>query len=94
MGLFVLSGAVYVGGALGFELLGGWYASSEGVGNIQYAIITTFEELFEMLGIVFFIYSLLTYIKSEFDSYSITVKSGGRRRARFMRSNLKTMLPG
>lgn len=92
--LFVLSGAVYVGGALGLELLGGWYASTEGVGNIQYSIITTFEELFEMLGIVFFIYSLLTYIKSEFESYSITVKTGGRRRARFKRSNASSMLPG
>jgi len=83
MGLFILSGGIYISGALGLELLGGLHASNFGVDGIQYSVIYTFEELLEMLGVMLFIYSLLSYIKSEFESYSITLKSGGRRRSRF-----------
>lgn len=94
MSLFILSGGVYISGAIGLELLGGLHASSFGVAGLQYSVIYTFEELLEMLGVMLFIYSLLSYIKSEFESYSITLKSGGRRRSRFNNMYSKTSLPG
>ena len=72
-GLFLLSGTIYVSGALGFELIGGKYADTYGTDNIIYAIITTCEELLEMLGIAVFIYTLFTYIVREFDSLEINV---------------------
>lgn len=93
MGLFIFSGGVYIFGAMGFELLGGLHASNSGVTGVLYAVIYTFEELFEMLGIMLFIYTLLSYIKSEFESYSITVTSGsGRRRRRFSKIYTETKL--
>lgn len=62
--LFIFSGAVFVTGALGFEMLTSYY---RGVGfTIQ--LVLTIEETLEMTGIVFFIYSILDYIKINFGS--------------------------
>ncbi|GJM34833.1 MAG: hypothetical protein DHS20C18_38340 [Saprospiraceae bacterium] len=66
MWLFIISGAIYVVGALGFESLGGWYIEVHGEENVLYAIIYTLEELFEILGISLFIYTLLSYAVDEF----------------------------
>lgn len=60
--LFFISGIIYVGGVLGMELIDGFYYSING-GNLIYALLTMLEEMLEMLGIAFFIYSLLTYIR-------------------------------
>ncbi|MGF1589621.1 MAG: hypothetical protein ACFCU7_10315 [Pleurocapsa sp.] len=62
--LFIASGAVYVGGALGMELIGGYIADTYGY-NIFYGIASSIEEILEMLGIVIFIRGLLTYIQSQ-----------------------------
>jgi hypothetical protein len=60
---FVASGAVFVTGAIGFELIGGQHAEIHGRENVAYAMITTTEELLEMVGIAFFIYSLFHHIQ-------------------------------
>lgn len=62
--LFLLSGSLFVGGALGMELFDGWYASRHGTENITYWLLTSIEETLEMTGIAVFIYSLLAYILS------------------------------
>lgn len=64
--LFIISGTMYVAGAIGFELLGGRHFELYGRANIGYAAYYTCEELLEMIGIALFIYTLLTYISSEF----------------------------
>ncbi|MEG4112042.1 MULTISPECIES: hypothetical protein [unclassified Microcoleus] len=61
--MFVAACALYIGGALGMELLGGYQASKVGEDNIVYQIIVTVEESLEMLGIVVFIHALMSYIK-------------------------------
>ncbi|MBN1877062.1 MAG: hypothetical protein JXA33_22760 [Anaerolineae bacterium] len=78
MVLFVASGAIFVIGAIGFELLGGRYADLYGVSRansnyLTYAFFYTCEELFEMLGIVVFIYALLSYITGQFKYLTITI---------------------
>jgi hypothetical protein len=60
---FILAGALYVGGALGMEMIDGLYASVYGQENFTYAALTNLEEFLEMLGIVVFIHSLLVYLK-------------------------------
>lgn len=60
---FILAGALYVGGALGMEMIDGLYASVYGKANFTYAAMTNLEEFLEMLGIVVFIHSLLVYLK-------------------------------
>jgi hypothetical protein len=63
--LFFVSGSLFVLGAIGFELIGGQHADMYGTNNITYEIITTCEELLEMLGIALFIYTLLSFMGKE-----------------------------
>lgn len=55
---FLLSGAVYVGGAAGMEMVGGLIASSGGEGTLPLHAVVTFEELLEMVGITLFLASV------------------------------------
>ncbi len=71
--LFALSGVLFVGGALGIELIGGWYDSTMGDDNLIYLLITTLEEILEMLGIAVFIYSLLIYIRLYIKKLTISI---------------------
>jgi hypothetical protein len=57
----VLAGALYVVGAVGFEMLGGAFESSAGRG-LAYALIVAVEETLEMLGVAVLIGALLEYI--------------------------------
>jgi hypothetical protein len=54
-----------VGGALGFELIGGYWTELYGQENAAYALITTCEQSLQMTGILVFIYALMSYITSE-----------------------------
>lgn len=60
--LFVVAGAVYVFGALGMELVGNWYTTDRPQ-DLSYGIIATIEEIFEMGGIVVFVYALLDHLE-------------------------------
>ncbi len=71
--LFLVAGALFVGGALGMEMISGYYLSSYldvprwRLGSfcnvrLNLAKLRTVEELLEMLGIVVFIYALMSYI--------------------------------
>jgi hypothetical protein len=61
---FILAGMVYVFGALGMELIGGYIADNYGY-NMVYGIASTIEELLEMFGVVIFINALLNYLQSQ-----------------------------
>ena len=71
--LFIASGMTYVIGAIGFELLGALQHDLHGRNNLVYSLLYTCEELFEMLGAVIFIYTLLLYIVSKFKFFAITL---------------------
>jgi hypothetical protein len=62
--LFVLSGGIYIFGALGMEMVGGaiYAAQGESPDSLLYSIATTVEEGSEMGGVVLFIYALLDYL--------------------------------
>jgi len=72
--LFITSGAVFICGAIGIEMLGGRHASLYGKSNVLFASYCTIEELLEITGIVIFIYALMSYIKCEFGGLSLTIK--------------------
>jgi hypothetical protein len=66
--LFIVSGAIFVGGALGMDMLGGYFMTHP-LGNFDMQpIMITIEEFMENLGIVLFIFTLLSYMKSHFPS--------------------------
>lgn len=52
---FTFAGMLYVGGAIGLEMIGSMEASAHGMDTVIYTILYSVEELFEMLGAVFFI---------------------------------------
>ena len=60
--LFVLAGALYVGGALVLEVAGGHARETAGSGSLPVVLIYTIEELAEMSGAVLFIYALLDFL--------------------------------
>jgi len=48
----MLAGVVYVSGALGVELFGGYYSDAYGEDNFAYGLITTVEESLELAGVL------------------------------------------
>lgn len=60
--LFILSGIVYLGGALGMEAIGGIYAEAHGKANFSYLMLANVEEFAEMVGMILFGYSLLKHL--------------------------------
>lgn len=71
--LILIAGTVYVGSALGVEMLDGYYAQMYSNDNMMYSILTTIEESMEMLGIIIFIYALLSYIGSYMKGLNLKV---------------------
>ena len=60
--MFITAGFIYVFGALIMELPEGWIAEKYGVDTFWFLIIVIVEEILEMLGLIYFIYALLTYM--------------------------------
>lgn len=61
--LFCTAGVVYLGGAIGFEMIGGYYyAMTHEMGNWVFITISTTEESLEMVGMIIFIFALLGYM--------------------------------
>jgi len=77
MYLFILSGTIYVTGVLGFELLGGMESTAHNEATLKFSILYTLEELFEMVGIAIFIYTLLLYMVTEYKFFTLTIKKQG-----------------
>jgi hypothetical protein len=62
-GLFIVAGAVYVGGAVGMELVEGYVVEDyHGTENLAFIVASTVEEGLEMVGIVIFIRALMGYL--------------------------------
>ncbi len=60
----LLSGAIYLLGAIGFEILGSFLVRTGDIRlhGISYGLISTIEEALEMSGLILFIHVLLKYI--------------------------------
>jgi len=61
---FIVSGFVYVGGALGVELAESAIAARTGDETWPYQLVATLQESMEMLGVSLFIWALLKFIGS------------------------------
>ena len=75
--LFVVSGGIFVGGAIGtvaiVGLLNDFYGQGRIASDEMLISIKTIGEFFEMLGIVIFIYALLDYMSSHFKQVSFQI---------------------
>lgn len=59
---FLLAAALYLGGAIGVELIGSSHAELHGTENWAYSMIVTLEETLELSGLIVFIWALLKYL--------------------------------
>lgn len=75
--LFLLAGALYVGGALGLEILAGHQESLNTSNNFLYELFTTLEELWEKLGVLIFIQALLGYMEKYVNQIQIAISNKG-----------------
>ena len=79
--LFLLAGGLFVGGALGLEILSGYQASLNTSSQFLYKLYMTIEELWEKLGVLVFIYALLTYIEKYIGSVQISMGDNSSKQA-------------
>lgn len=70
---FILSGFVYVFAAAGMEFIEGQLMKIYNPATVL-PITTTVQELFEMIGLLLFIFGLLKYISMKFETISCTTK--------------------
>ncbi|GAB2522799.1 hypothetical protein GCM10027085_11320 [Spirosoma aerophilum] len=63
----IVSGAIYVVGAIGVEMMGAGFYTLEGQMSIEYKLSTHLEEMMEMTGLIVFIYALTEYIQNHWN---------------------------
>ena len=68
--LIFIAVMVYVAGSITMELVGGLYSHLYRRHTPIYSLLSGFEELFEMIGSVIFLYALLSYIEMNRDDHS------------------------
>ena len=79
---FVFSAAVYVGGAMGVEIIDGIVSQAFGDRNVAYLVLAGLEETMESLGAILFIYALLRYAAAVDASVTLSPALPDRRPAR------------
>ena len=74
----ILSGAIFVGGAIGVEMISAaeYEAAKEaGIRSLKYYLLYSLEEFMEMFGIALFIYYVLDYLASLTPSIELKLRS-------------------
>ncbi|MGL5808055.1 MAG: hypothetical protein ACRC2R_20565 [Xenococcaceae cyanobacterium] len=71
---FFLAAALYIGGALVMEMVGSAYSKLYGQQNLIYALLATLEEMMEMVGVVVFVYGLLSYLENSNEDIQLYLK--------------------
>jgi hypothetical protein len=72
----IISAILFIGGAIGLELVGGWFAELYGDDNLTYSLIVALEESLEMAGIITLIWALLSYIGSRYKEVLFQIVTG------------------
>jgi len=69
---FILAAVIYLGGAIGFDMLGGYESSLHSTDTITYSVLYTIEESLEMFGVIYLISILLKLLAG--NSLEVEVK--------------------
>ncbi len=72
--LFIFAGGIFVCGAIGCEMIGGYFVDLYTRKSILYAFEVIIEEFLEMLGIAVFIYALISYQNTHLKILGLQVK--------------------
>jgi hypothetical protein len=71
--LFILSTLVIVGGAMGVEIIQGYYTYLQGPANLGYELIAYLEESLELSGMALFIYTFVSHLEIVLAGQSISL---------------------
>ena len=69
----LLSGSIYTLGVVGAEMLGGNEAQAQGTETVLYLCIATAEESLELCGLLLFIWTFLSALKSQREVYQMSL---------------------
>lgn len=75
--LFLTAAALYLTGAIGLEMVGGWFFSMNGGQTLSYIFVSSIEEILEIAGILTLIHALLRYIGSHFTEVRFRLSDPG-----------------
>jgi hypothetical protein len=73
--LFIVSGFIYTGAAIGFEFFEGNIAKKYGPNTLNDLLLCAIEEFLEMTGVIIFIYALLRYAADTYPNLFLTITS-------------------
>ncbi len=65
MFLFAIGGTVFVAGAFGIDLIAAYLGKLFDHQTVVYIVLTILEQVFELVGVIVFLYALMLYIGSE-----------------------------
>lgn len=71
----VAAALLFVGGAVGLEMIAGVIIDWAGEASIAYRVVYTLEDTLEMLGCAVFILAVLGYIRGETPSLEVRLSS-------------------
>ena len=73
---FAIAATLFLGGAVGMELIGGRFAELHGADNWTFIMIATVEESLEMAGVIVFIHALLAYLADNYEEVRLRFERG------------------
>ncbi|MDJ0976479.1 MAG: hypothetical protein QNJ98_18615 [Planctomycetota bacterium] len=74
---FVLAGVLFVGGAIGLELVEGIMMANDGGPSLGLSMAVNVEETLEMLGVVLLIHTVLCYLAEQGQGVAMVFARGG-----------------
>ena len=75
--LFLIGGGLFITGALGVEAVGGRYLTNNGgIETLTYQMMVVVEEGLEMVGIVVFLYAVMTYMATHRITLLLALRNG------------------
>lgn len=75
---FLLAGLLYVGGAIGVEMIGANFWWSNGWDNVAYSLLATLEETLEMAGLIVLLHATLGVLAGPGGALRFEVRRAGR----------------
>jgi len=72
--LFAASAIVYVGGAIGLDMVGAGHAALHGDKNLAFALLSVIEETLEMAGVLLFNFALANYIAQNLGGVTLRIE--------------------
>ena len=74
--MYVLSAAIYVGGAIGLEMVGAQIYTGGGNNSVHYLLFSSIEEVMEMLGIILVWHTNLQYLQTTLPGLTLGISTG------------------